>query len=150
MKEQFELFVDFMKERGMKPAQERALRRQFLRMELMRELHRPASSCPQDLIEDELAKAEQRLKRPESEKTEYTPDKPADWQTAYLITPPPAITRKKNRSGARHRQWVKRTDKKWLQYPDKSWGKAGHALVNRISRSQEAKQRFEDAKEYAS
>jgi len=136
MKEQFELFITFLQERGLTPPQERSMRRQFLRTELMALIHRPASDCPQALIDREIELAEARLKRPKHEKEEFTPDKPATWQTAFLVTPQVVRVNEqtKRRQGMRIR---------------KDWGKGGVKLNNTIVQAKANSVKWQDNAEYA-
>ena len=131
-----------MKQTGLTPLQERTAHRLAMREALLKELHRPASPCGD--IQARIAEAEQRLKRPKVEKDEYTPPKPADHVTAFLVSPTPKPIVKEQRT-AKHRKHVAAHTKATC----KAWGKAGHALSNKILRSKAAAQKFQDDLNYA-
>jgi len=143
MKEQFELFITFLQERGLTPLQERSMRRQFLRTELMALIHRPASNCPQALIDREIELAEARLKRPKHEKQEFTPDKPADWQVARLVTVQAIRVKEQDKALERKRKHIA------SQAKPRTYFKGGVKLINTIARAEQNRLRLQDEISYA-
>lgn len=109
---------------------------------LMRELHRKPSPFP--CAEEEIEKAEQRLKRPKHERSEYTPPKPADHVTAFLVSPSPRV-KEQDKSLTKKRKHVAAHTKA----TPKSWGKAGHQFSNKLAQMRLKAQKFNDDASYA-
>lgn len=109
---------------------------------LMAELHRKPSSFPD--VASYVAEAELRLKRPKLEKAEYTPPKPANHVTAFLVSPTPKPV-VKEQGKAKARKHVACQSKATR----KSWGKAGHQFSNKLAQCKAAKEKFENELSYA-
>lgn len=145
MKEQFELFLTFLREtRGLLPSQERTMRRQFNHFLLMQEIHRPVSTCGMD-VDAYVKDAKERLKRERPEKSDYTPPHTPDWVVGITPTPDPRKIDNHDPDLAEHRDWVAVSN----HAPRKDWGKDTVKLINKIKRAQANKLKFEHDYSYA-
>lgn len=144
--EKLERFFTKREKQGapVKPYEKGSMMRVAMRIDLLTQLHRPASECGLDL-DTLIADAEARLRRPAPEKAEYAPPRPADHVTAFLVSPIPVV--KEHCTTSRKKR--KHVDAQ-AKATKKSWGKAGHALSNKIQRAAQERQKFQDDQDYAS
>ena len=116
--------------------------RKAMQAALMAEIHRKGVSAIDVAAHVDEAKA--RLKRPKLEKDEYTPPKPADWVTAFIVSPTPRQI-VKEQVNAKARKHVACQSKK----ARKSWGKAGHQFSNKLTQSKASWEKFQNEVSYA-
>ena len=116
--------------------------RKAMQAALMAEIHRKGVSAIDVAAHVDEAKA--RLKRPKLEPIEYTPPKPADWVTAFIVspTPRPIVKEQVNAKARKHVACQSKATRK-------SWGKSGHSLSNKIAQSKAALEKLMNEISYA-